>query len=150
MPSDDKTTETMIQRRGVTAPRIDPPALAGAIIAEYYIHGSPVPLAANAPSIDPTSTQALGLSCLTICVLVLANGRTVVGESDCASPENHHFEISKKIAREKAIDKARPLLGYELRTKLHNEKLASSDGVAAVEVTTADLTPPSGTASSKG
>lgn len=60
--------------------------------------------------------SALGL--LTFCVLVLKNGFTVTGESACASPENFDAEIGRKIARQNAVAKIWPLMGYELRSKL--------------------------------
>ncbi|MBN0315192.1 hypothetical protein JTM73_33600, partial [Pseudomonas aeruginosa] len=59
---------------------------------------------------------SLGL--LTFCVLVLRNGFTVTGESACASPENFDAEIGRKIARQNAVTKIWPLMGYELRSKL--------------------------------
>jgi hypothetical protein len=46
------------------------------------------------------------------------NGFTVTGESACASPKNFDAEISRKIARQKAVEKIWPLMGYELRSKL--------------------------------
>ena len=55
---------------------------------------------------------------LTFCVLVLRTGFTVTGESACASPENFNSDIGRKVARQHAIDKIWPLMGYELRTKL--------------------------------
>ena len=60
--------------------------------------------------------EALGL--LTFCVLVLKNGFTVTGESACASPENFNAEVGRKIARQNAVSKVWPLMGYELRSKL--------------------------------
>ena len=60
--------------------------------------------------------EMLGL--LTFCVLVLRNGFTVTGESACASPENFNAEIEHQIARENAVAKIWPLMGYELRSKL--------------------------------
>lgn len=67
--------------------------------------------------VDPKPAEpALGL--LTFCVLVLNNGFTVTGESACASPENFDAEIGKKIARQNAINKVWPLMGYELRSML--------------------------------
>ena len=56
---------------------------------------------------------------LTFCVLVLRNGFTVTGESACASPENFNAEIGRRIARENAINKVWPLLGFRLRDRLH-------------------------------
>ena len=61
--------------------------------------------------------QALGL--LTFCVLVLRNGFTVTGESACASPENFDAEIGRNNARQNAVAKIWPLLGFSLKQKLH-------------------------------
>lgn len=44
---------------------------------------------------------------------------TVTGESACASPENFDAELGRKIARQNAENKIWPLMGYELRSKLH-------------------------------
>jgi hypothetical protein len=52
---------------------------------------------------------------------VLRNGFTVTGESACASPENFNAEIGRKIARENAVAKVWPLLGFALRQKLHEQ-----------------------------
>jgi hypothetical protein len=59
------------------------------------------------------------LSLLTICVLVLKNGFTVTGESACASPENFDAEVGVKIAIANAKQKMWPLMGYELKQRLH-------------------------------
>lgn len=78
------------------APRVTPAMLDAAIAkATYYNHGL-----------------------LTICVLDLANGFTVTGESACASPENYNKEIGEKIAFDMARNKIWALEGYLLKTKL--------------------------------
>ena len=59
------------------------------------------------------------LRLLTFCVLVLKNGFTVTGESACVSRENFDAEIGRKVARENAISKVWPLLGFSLKQKLH-------------------------------
>lgn len=64
------------------------------------------------------------LGLLTFCVLTLRNGFTVTGESACASPENYNAEIGRRIARENAVAKVWPLMGYALK-----ETLARSDSV---------------------
>ncbi|MCG9111194.1 Gp49 family protein, partial [Laribacter hongkongensis] len=61
------------------------------------------------------------LELLTFCVLVLRNGFTVTGESACASPENFDSGIGRKIARQNAIQKIWPLMGYELRSHLASQ-----------------------------
>lgn len=58
------------------------------------------------------------LHLLSVCVLVLNNGFTLVGTNACVSPENFDAEIGKKIARQKAFDQAWQYLGFELCTHL--------------------------------
>lgn len=58
---------------------------------------------------------------LTICVLDLANGFTVTGESACAAPENYNIVIGEQIAYDMAKQKIWPLEGYLLRQQLYDE-----------------------------
>ena len=58
------------------------------------------------------------LALLTFCVLVLRNGFTVTGESACASPENFNAEIGRHVARENAVAKVWPLMGYALKERM--------------------------------
>lgn len=55
---------------------------------------------------------------LTICVLELANGFTVTGESACADPDNFDQDIGQRLARGQAESKVWPLMGYELKSKV--------------------------------
>ena len=55
------------------------------------------------------------LDLLTFCTLVLTNGYTVTGQSACADPTNFNPEIGRRIAREDAVKKIWPLLGFVLR-----------------------------------
>ena len=104
--------EQEIKEKNLTAPRVTPESIEALISAEYYIVtgealrnlGNPVNAA---------------LMTHTICVLVLKNGFTVIGESACASPENFDAEICRKTARRNAVNKIWPLEGYLLRTRLH-------------------------------
>ena len=61
------------------------------------------------------------LQCLTFCVLTLKNGFTVTGQSACADPNNYNEEIGQRIAREDAVKKIWPLLGFGLREAMHQE-----------------------------
>ena len=70
-------------------------------------------------AIDAGEPYHDALELLTFCVLVLRNGFTVTGESACASPENFDAEIGRKIARENAVQKVWPLMGYALKERLH-------------------------------
>jgi hypothetical protein len=107
--------EQKIQDKGLTAPRITPNDIESNIRYETYFTAAEGAMQADG---DP-GDEALEL--LTFCVLVLANGFTVTGESACASPENFYAEIGREIAREKAVEKIWPLMGYELKSKLNGE-----------------------------
>lgn len=58
------------------------------------------------------------LELLSICVLVMRNGFTVIGKSAPASPENFNAELGRKFAYEDAIRQLWPLMGFALRDKL--------------------------------
>lgn len=58
------------------------------------------------------------LKTLTFCVLILHNGFTVTGESQCADPDLYDAEMGELVARRHAIAKIWPLLGYELRNHM--------------------------------
>lgn len=110
-PSAYPTVEDEIQAKGLTAPRITPADIEANIASEWFF------TAAEGAKIAGTDPHPLDL--LTFCVLVLKNGFTVTGESACASPENFDPEIGRRIARENAIEKLWPLMGYELKSRLH-------------------------------
>ena len=110
--------EKCIQEGGLTAPRITPADIEANIVSEHYFTAEQGAFAAfNPPSGADTVPPALSL--LTFCVLVLRNGFTVTGESACASPENFDAEIGRKIARQNAVAKIWPLLGFALKERLH-------------------------------
>lgn len=112
--SNDQAIEQEIQAKGKTAPRVTPADIEANIASEHCY------TAADAMRGIGVAEQHIPapLHLLTFCVLVLKNGFTVTGESACASPENFDAEIGRKIARQKAVEKIWPLLGYELRSKL--------------------------------
>ena len=64
---------------------------------------------------------AESLKVLTICIIVMQNGFTVIGKSAPADAENFNAELGRKFAREDAIRQLWPLEGYALRDKLHNK-----------------------------
>ena len=61
------------------------------------------------------------LSILSICILVMKNGFTVIGKSAPASAANFNAELGRKFAYEDAIRQLWPLEGYSLREKLSNQ-----------------------------
>lgn len=57
---------------------------------------------------------------LTMHVIVMKNGFVVTGESAPADPLNFNPELGAKFARENAIRKIWPLMGFALRDRLAN------------------------------
>ena len=122
MTTNDQTIEAQIQAKGKTAPRITPADIEVNIASEHYFTAGDALKAIDPEEYalwvdDHPSGAALNL--LTFCVLVLRNGFTVTGESACASPENFDAEIGRNIARQNAVQKIWPLLGFSLKQKLH-------------------------------
>ena len=113
MTTPDQAIEQEIQAKGKTAARVTPADIEANIESYFYFTA-----AQAATAIDRTVDADSPLHLLTFCVLVLRNGFTVTGESACASPENFDAEIGRRIARENAVQKVWPLMGYELRSKL--------------------------------
>ena len=133
--------EQEIQAKGLTAPRITPADIEANIASEYYFTAEQAVFGARVDGVvrrggmvtlaDVPATEGKPLELLTFCVLVLRNGFTVTGESACASPENFDAEIGRKVARANAINKIWPLMGYELKGRLHQiEQLRAQVGAA--------------------
>jgi hypothetical protein len=123
----DHTIEEEIQAKGLTAPRVTPADVEAAIASEHYFTaGEGIDGAFNEMSSNHRASSGgdtpLALDLLTFCVLVLRNGFTVTGESACASPKNFDAELGRKIARQSAVAKIWPLLGFRLRDSLANAK----------------------------
>ena len=127
--------EQEIQAKVLTAPRVTPADLEANIASEYYFTAADGVAGAAAActlhcrhsDVDTTREQApippyQSHRLLTFCVITLKNGFTVTGESACASPENFDAELGRKIARQNAINKVWPLMGYELKSALHREE----------------------------
>ena len=120
MTTNDQTIGAQIQAKGLTAPRVTPADIEANIDGEYYFTAAQGVQAAMGEQDELTRLTGFhgDLHLLTFCVLHLKNGFTVTGESACASPENFDAGIGRNIARQNAVNKIWPLMGYELRTKL--------------------------------
>jgi len=109
--------EQEIQASGLTAPRVTMDDIEENITSAFYFTAADGVYGASGHR--PNSVRAgTALRLLTFCVLVLRNGFTVTGESACVSPENFDAELGRKIARQNAIAKVWPLMGYALRERL--------------------------------
>jgi hypothetical protein len=124
----DQAIEQEIQAKGKTAPRITPADIEANIKSEHFFTAADGVggAALNNATVDVVDgklvvTMPAEMKLLTFCVLVLKNGFTVTGESACASPENFDAEIGRNIARQNAVQKIWPLMGYQLRDQIHAE-----------------------------
>lgn len=124
--TDDTAIEQEIVDKGLTAPRITPSAILANIASEHYFTALDGTQSTGGAGVQhhypPDPSESLAL--LTFCVLVMSNGFTVTGESACASPENFDADVGRKIARANAMNKIWPLMGYELKQRLHDIKNA--------------------------
>ena len=93
-----QSVEQEIQSKGLTAPRVTPDRIKDVIAGvEYHVF--------------PNTT-------VTVCLLTLANGYSVIGESACADRANFDKELGERIAKENATQKIWALEGYLLRQEL--------------------------------
>lgn len=115
----DNQIEQEIQDKGLTAPRVTPADIEANIASEHYFTAGDAAFPGDVIA-DSDAPAYETLRLLTFCVLVLQNGFTVSGESACASPENFDAELGRKIARQNAVAKIWPLMGYELKQRIHN------------------------------
>lgn len=115
-----KVSEQELQEKSV-APRLTPDHIASKIKAIRYATSEDFEI-----TWKDSDYQSCGAPQLTICILSLENGFTVIGESACASPENFDPFIGQKIAYENALNKIWQLEGYLLKEKLYQTKLDNS------------------------
>lgn len=108
MTNDEALMEEEIVRKGKTAPRLTPQLIDDQIASEVWGRASEL--------FDQPHSEAL--KCLTVCVITLKNGFTLIGKSACASPENFDAELGGKIAREDARKQIWALEGYALKNAL--------------------------------
>lgn len=99
-----------------TAPRVSLTDIEAAIQKRYDFTAGDA-MRALTPSLPALPT----LDLLSICLLVLKNGFTVIGKSAPASPENFKAELGKKLAYEDAVRQIWPLMGFSLRDRLMAE-----------------------------
>lgn len=103
------------------APRVTLDDIKRSIKARYDVRGYE---AVGFTADDPGDHPSLGV--LTLCILVLHNGWTVVGKSAPASTENFNADLGKDLAFKDAVTQIWPLMGFELRCRLHQLEQAAN------------------------
>lgn len=93
------------------APRVALADIEAAISARYDFTADQAVGALDMPPIEP-------LKLLSVCILVMQNGFTVIGKSAPASAENFDAELGRRFAYEDAIRQLWPLMGFALRDRL--------------------------------
>jgi len=95
MREEDKVEQELVER-GLDAPRLSPEKIDEVIVSTEFhtYHGKHM-----------------------ICLLVLRNGFTVIGESAVVSPENFREDLGMKFSLQKARDKVWQLEAYLLQEK---------------------------------
>jgi hypothetical protein len=103
-----------------TAPRVSLADMEGKIVREFYVNGGEAAQIFDQHTArnGPLDAEIASLKGLTICVLVMQNGFTVIGKSAPASLDNFDEEKGRRFAYEDAIKQLWPLEGYALREKL--------------------------------
>lgn len=104
---------------GATAPRVSVKSMEDKIVAEHYLNAQDAIAAAGHPVLDAGQLNG-PLRLLTICILIMQNGFTIIGKSAPASAENFDVEKGRRFAYEDAIKQLWPLEGYALRERLSN------------------------------
>lgn len=114
MKSDSlKATDAFSAARS-TGPRVTLEGMEDKIVAKHFF------VAGDALHKLGHPVKQLGpFDLLTICLLEMANGFTVIGKSAPAAPENFDREKGQVLAYEDAIRQLWPLMGFALRQKLH-------------------------------
>ena len=94
-----------------TPNRVSLDSMNAKVAGEYFFTAGEAAKAMGQPALD-------ALDVLTVCVLVMKNGFTLIGKSAPADAGNFNAELGRKFAREDAIRQLWPLEGYALREKL--------------------------------
>ncbi len=124
MSSNEAEAATKASPARHSGPRITPNNIEMEIASEHYFTAAEGCRGEEMHRYEQTQGRVAkeflpeSLQVLTFCVLVLRNGFTVTGESACAAPVNFDAALGKKLARDNAIRKVWPLMGYALRSLL--------------------------------
>lgn len=92
-------------------PRVTVDEVEAEIVSEDYLNGARAIATVN---MVPKSSLPVALGNLTICILVLANGFTVVGTSACVNSALYDEQKGRELARADAVRQIWPLLGFRL------------------------------------
>jgi hypothetical protein len=96
---------------GRTAPRVSLQDIKSSIATQHVFTAGAAVDALDMP-------RLISLDLLTICIVTMKNGFTIIGKSAPASADNFDAELGAKLAYEDAVRQIWPLMGFELRERL--------------------------------
>lgn len=105
-------------------PRISLDDIRREIVSVCYMSGTEFWRRATTGNQQKAAIDIRGLASLTICLVVTKNGTTIVGQSAPADPLNYNQGIGMKLAREDAERQLWPRMGWALKQKLYEERMA--------------------------
>jgi hypothetical protein len=108
-PITDNDIDKILTAAGTNGERVRQEDVTAAVKAEYYF--TALEGAIGSQGMVPYADQD-NLAVLTFCVLVLQNGYTVYGTSATANLANYNADLGRKLAKQKALGRIWPLLGY--------------------------------------
>lgn len=85
--------------------------------------------------IKDVSYSILPGTTVTICLLTMANGFSVMGKSACVNPHNFDAAVGRKFAYEDAVEQLWPLEGYLLAEELFHEARGDTNTLAEEQAT---------------
>lgn len=118
------STETP-QPQSVTLEQIE-----ASIASQHYFtayQGATAPGSLTVSNGDGLARVSQDLTLLTICVLRLRSGFTVLGQSACVDPLKFDAAIGRTWAYKDALAKCWPLFGFQLKERMHVERTATAD-----------------------
>jgi hypothetical protein len=111
------------------APRVALDDIKTAIASEFYFTGGDAARAFDAETAREAKSSPLDP--LTICIMTMKNGFSVIGKSAPASPENFNAELGRKFAYEDCIRQLWPLMGFNLRERLYWQSMPQAQQTGA-------------------
>lgn len=122
----NKVTEEELARNQAERPgakRVTLQSLKDNIAGVYFTNG--LDMASRRSPIAEEDLRT-SLSLLTVCVLVLKNGFTIIGKSACADPSMYNEDVGQRLSQEDAEKQIWPLMGYALKQELYLASLSGS------------------------
>lgn len=102
---------------GRTAPRVSLADIEAAVSTKLFFTADQLAVVSDGQGPIPQEDWD-ALTLLTICVIVLKNGFTIIGKSAPVSAANFDAELGRNLAYEDAVRQVWPLMGFALKDRL--------------------------------